>query len=150
MSCGVDCRWDLDPMLLWPWCRLAATPQAGPLAWEPLYAAGAAWKDKQNKTKTATVLYWLVVTIVVTCYRLLQGLWTRTPVPVWPRHFLQAIINMPGRAEVSSEAQLGKDTLPVYMVAGRFLFLASCWTKSFSFLWGVNQRLPLPHGLPQR
>ena len=41
MSCGVGCRGGLDPMLLWLWCRPAATAPIGPLAWEPPYATGA-------------------------------------------------------------------------------------------------------------
>ena len=36
-------------MLLWLWCRPAATAQIRPLAWELLYAAGAALTTKQNK-----------------------------------------------------------------------------------------------------
>ena len=54
MSCGVGCRRGSDPMLLWLWCRLAATAPIRPLAWEPPYAEGVALKrqkTKQNKTK---------------------------------------------------------------------------------------------------
>ena len=51
MSCGVGHRHGLDPVLLWLWCRLAAVAPIGPLAWEPLHAAGKALKRKQNKTK---------------------------------------------------------------------------------------------------
>ena len=35
-------QWVEDPVLLWLWCRLAATAPTGPLAWEPPYAMGAA------------------------------------------------------------------------------------------------------------
>ena len=52
MSCGVGCRYALDPTLLWLWRRPAATAPIGPLAWESPYAAGAALekaKTKQNK-----------------------------------------------------------------------------------------------------
>ena len=38
-------------MLLWLWCRLAATAPVGPLAWEPAYAAGAALKIQKKKKK---------------------------------------------------------------------------------------------------
>ena len=41
MSCGVGCRWGLDPALLWLWRRLVAAAAIRPLAWEPPYAAGA-------------------------------------------------------------------------------------------------------------
>ena len=48
MSCGVGHRCNSDPVLLW--CRLAATAQIRPLAWEPPHAVGSA-PQKQNKTK---------------------------------------------------------------------------------------------------
>ena len=54
MSCGVDYRHSLDPVLLWPWCRPAATALIRPLAWESPYAAGAALekaKRQNNKIK---------------------------------------------------------------------------------------------------
>ena len=52
MSCGVGCRRGSGPMLLWPWCRLAATAPIQPLAWDPLYAAGTALeKAKKDKKK---------------------------------------------------------------------------------------------------
>ena len=52
MSCAVGCRCGSDPMLLWLWCRLAATALMGPLAWEPPYAASAALeKTKRQKKK---------------------------------------------------------------------------------------------------
>ena len=35
----------------WLSCRLAATTQIGPLAWEPPYAAGVALKKKKKKKK---------------------------------------------------------------------------------------------------
>ena len=38
MRCGVSRRSDLDPELLWLWCRLEATVPIQPLAWEPPYA----------------------------------------------------------------------------------------------------------------
>ena len=48
MSCGVGCRLSLEPTLLWLW--LAAVAPIGPLAWKPLYAAGAAQEiAKKNK-----------------------------------------------------------------------------------------------------
>ena len=44
MSCGVDHRRGWDPAWLWLWCRPVDTAPIGPLAWEPLYAAGGALK----------------------------------------------------------------------------------------------------------
>ena len=44
MSCSVGCRLGLDPVLLWLWCRLAATALIQLLAWELPYAMGAALK----------------------------------------------------------------------------------------------------------
>ena len=56
MSCGVGRRCGSDPVLLWLWCSPAATALIGPLAWEPLYSAGAAQEmaKRQKKTKTKT------------------------------------------------------------------------------------------------
>ena len=48
MSCGVGCRCGLDHSLLWLWCRLADVALIQPLAWEPLYAMGAALKRKKK------------------------------------------------------------------------------------------------------
>ena len=61
MSCGVDCRCGLDPILLWLWSRPVATAPIQPLAWEPPYAASAALemaktqKKKQKKTGVVTL-----------------------------------------------------------------------------------------------
>ena len=38
-------------MLLWLWCRPAATAPIGPLAWKPPYAEGAALEKTKKKTK---------------------------------------------------------------------------------------------------
>ena len=46
MSCGRG----LNLVLLWLWCKTAATTPIGPLAWEPPYAMDVALKG-QNKTK---------------------------------------------------------------------------------------------------
>ena len=52
MSCGVDCKRNSDPALLWLRYRLAATAPIQSLALEPPYAAGAGLKNKQaNKQK---------------------------------------------------------------------------------------------------
>ena len=53
MSCGVGHRCGSDPMLLWLWCRPAATARIRPLARELPYAAGAALKSKKKKKKVA-------------------------------------------------------------------------------------------------
>ena len=53
MSCGVGHRHCADLVMLWLWCRLAATVPIGPLAWEPPYAAGAALKGQKTKEKKA-------------------------------------------------------------------------------------------------
>ena len=50
MTCGVGCRCSLDPVLLWLWCRPAATTPIQPLAWEPPSAVGVAL-EKAKKTK---------------------------------------------------------------------------------------------------
>ena len=51
MSCGVGRRCNLDPTLLWLWCRLAAVAPIQPLAWELPYGAGGVLnKTKKKKT----------------------------------------------------------------------------------------------------
>jgi len=53
VSCGAGCRCGSDHVLLWLWCRPAATAPIRPLAWEPPYATGAAQEiAKRQKTKT--------------------------------------------------------------------------------------------------
>ena len=42
-------QWVKDLVLLWLWCRLAATAVIRPLAWEPPYAVDAALKRQKNK-----------------------------------------------------------------------------------------------------
>ena len=60
--CGVGHRHSSDPVLLWVWCRSAATAPIGPLAWELPYAAGAAVKrQKTTMTKKVKYLCWLQI-----------------------------------------------------------------------------------------
>ena len=44
-------QWVKDPVLLWLWCRPAATALIRPLTWEPPYAMGAALKEKKKRLK---------------------------------------------------------------------------------------------------
>ena len=45
-------QWVKNLVLLWLWCRPAAIPLIGPLAWEPPYAAGVGLKRlKKSKRK---------------------------------------------------------------------------------------------------
>ena len=44
-------QWVKDLVLLWLWCRPAATTLIRPLAWEPPYAMGAALNSKKRKKK---------------------------------------------------------------------------------------------------
>ena len=48
-SCGVGCSHASDLVLLWLWCRPAATGLIRPLAWEPPYVTGAALKKQKQK-----------------------------------------------------------------------------------------------------
>ena len=57
MSCGIGCRRGLDPVLLWPWRRLAATAPIGALAWESPYATGAALKNRQKISTQVEFLF---------------------------------------------------------------------------------------------
>ena len=62
MSCGVGRRCSLDLVLLWLWCRPAATALLWPLAWELPYAAGVALKSQKKKDVTkesGTIFSWL-------------------------------------------------------------------------------------------
>ena len=85
MSCGVGCRFVLDPLLLWLWCRLAAVALIRPLAWEPPYAAGVALKNQKKKKKRirdaketrSTGLFWGADTDPSVC--------KLTPAPIIPR-----------------------------------------------------------------
>ena len=61
MSCGVGCRRGSDLTLLWLWRRPVATAPIRPLAWEPLFAAGAAQemaKRQTNKQTKKIVWHW--------------------------------------------------------------------------------------------
>ena len=49
MSCGVGHRHSSDLVLLWLWCRLAATALIRPSAWEPPYAVRVALKRLKKK-----------------------------------------------------------------------------------------------------
>ena len=48
MSCGIGCRLGSDPKLPWLWHRPAATAPIQTLAWDRLYAMGAALKKTKN------------------------------------------------------------------------------------------------------
>ena len=54
MSCGVGRRCSSDLVLLWLWCKLAATALIRLLAWEPPYASGAALKRQDKQTNKQT------------------------------------------------------------------------------------------------
>ena len=51
MSCGVGCKLILDLVLLWLWCRSAATAPIRHLAWELPYAVCVALKRQKKKKK---------------------------------------------------------------------------------------------------
>ena len=51
MNYGIGHRCGSNPVLLWLWCRLAATALIRPLAWEPPYATSAALKSQKEKEK---------------------------------------------------------------------------------------------------
>ena len=57
-SCGVGCRFGLDPTLLWLWCRPAAAALIQPQAWELPYAVDLALRRKK-KPKTMLLLLWV-------------------------------------------------------------------------------------------
>ena len=49
MSCGIGGKCGLDPTLLWLWQRPVAIALIRPLAWQPLYAVGAALERQKKK-----------------------------------------------------------------------------------------------------
>ena len=51
MSCGIGHRQGLNLVLLWLWCRPEAISPLRPLAWEPLYALGAAPRHHHHPKK---------------------------------------------------------------------------------------------------
>ena len=51
MRCGVGCRRDSDPLLLWLWRKPVATALIRPLAWKPPYAMGAALEKVKRQKK---------------------------------------------------------------------------------------------------
>ena len=57
MSCGVGHSRGLDLALLWFWYRPAVVAPIRPLAWEFLYAVGAALKRKKNNINTYLELF---------------------------------------------------------------------------------------------
>ena len=59
MSCGVGCRRDSDPMLLWLWCgsELAIIALIRPLAWEPPYAMDATLKKTKKKNAVTLEMF---------------------------------------------------------------------------------------------
>ena len=54
MSCGVGHRCGLDPVLLWPWCRLAAVALILPIAWKIPNATGLVQKEGKEEGKQAS------------------------------------------------------------------------------------------------
>ena len=62
MSYGVGHRCSSDLVLLWLWCRPAATAPIQPLPWEPLHATGVALKrQKKDSTWEKDPILWIVV-----------------------------------------------------------------------------------------
>ena len=51
MSCGVGCRFNSDPELLWLGCRPAVVAPICLLVWELPYEESAALKSKKKKKK---------------------------------------------------------------------------------------------------
>jgi len=47
-------QWVKDPVLLWLWCKPAATNLIQPLAWEPPYAVSAALEKTKEKDHAHT------------------------------------------------------------------------------------------------
>jgi len=61
VSCGIDHRHGLDPMLLWLWHGPAATAPIRPLALEPPYGAGVALEKAKKKIKKRIKIYFVIL-----------------------------------------------------------------------------------------
>ena len=55
VNCGVGRRHGSDLTLLWLWCRLAAVPLIGLLAWESPCASGEALKKQKKKKRNSSM-----------------------------------------------------------------------------------------------
>ena len=93
MSCGVCCRWGLDPVWLWLWRRPGAAALIRPLAWERPYATGAALKSRKKEREgrrkkerrmlgVSLVAQWKQISLVHEAAGLIPGLaqWVKDPV----------------------------------------------------------------------
>ena len=67
MSYGVGCRCGLDPLLLWLWCRLAATASIQPLAWEPPYAGNSSPEKKKGR-KEKKEIFPFHLDLIIYCF----------------------------------------------------------------------------------
>ena len=83
MSCGVGHRRGSGPMLLWLWCRPAATTPIRPLGWGPPCATAAALeKTKKKKHEKFFLLFYL--SSRASChYKTLTAQALKTSFPNW-------------------------------------------------------------------
>ena len=56
MSCGVDHRCSLDPVLLWLWCRPAAVAPIGLLTWDLHMPREQPQKTQKDKKKIFLII----------------------------------------------------------------------------------------------
>ena len=105
MSCGVGHRCNSDPVLLWLWCRLAASALIQPLAWAPPYVMGVDLKKTKQTNKNRQPYYqefllwlWGLRALLVTMrmqdqsLALLSGLRLRPCHELWCRPAAAALI----------------------------------------------------------
>ena len=117
MSCGVGRRHYPDPALLWLW--LAAIALIRHLAWELLYAAGAALESKKKKKKKKkthllfTCVWCEVLVCVCMCVCVFMGLYP--PASTLPAHIYMchadfilsmsvSVFQLPGQLPLRSSA----------------------------------------------
>ena len=93
-----------DPVLLWPWSRLAAAAPIQPITWEPPYATGAALKRPKKKffslkyflgytynEKVSIIYLWLEL-IWASCVLSCSNIWGK-----WAFHsWVMAPLHVPG------------------------------------------------------
>ena len=61
-------QWVGNPSLLWLWCRPAAVAPIRPLAWDPLYNAGAALEKTKRQSINQSIIYLPLIKIPFASY----------------------------------------------------------------------------------
>ena len=148
MSCSVGRRHYSDSMLLWPWCKPAATVPIWPLAWDLLCAVDAAQKrGKKRKRKRSGVpvspsaMELLCISHTGPQCQILQGFPFPMPEPQVrePNARLRTLthVNEPLRYSSFSVNILWYDVKTEQMVVSQSLAICEIWNHINEFLYSV-------------